>query len=82
MLHDDDSKIKGKDKEALSELVKKPWNPYLVGRHSSLTEKTSMLTDHQLTKYAGWTPNTKRRATYIHMSGKEISNPLLEYHGI
>lgn len=82
MLQDDDSKIKGKDKEALYELVKKPWNPYLVGRHSSLTEKTSMLTDHQLTKYAGWTPNTKRRATYIHMSGKEISNPLLEYHGI
>ena len=35
-----------------------------------------------VTKYAGWNPNTKRRATYIHMSGKEISNPLLEYHGI
>jgi len=80
MLHDEE--IKGKDKETLSELIKKPWNPYLIGRHSSLTEKTSMLTDHQLTKYAGWTPNTKRRATYIHMSGKEVSNPLLEHHGI
>ena len=76
------NEIKGKDKETLSELIKKPWNPYLIGRHSSLTEKTSMLTDHQLTKYAGWTPNTKRRATYIHMSGKEVSNPILEYHGI
>ena len=76
------NEIKGKDKEPLSNLIKKPWNPYLIGRHSSLTEKTSMLTDHQLTKYAGWTPNTKRRATYIHMSGKEISDPLLEYHGI
>jgi len=80
MLQNDD--IKGKDKETLSELIKKPWNPYLIGRHSSLTEKTSMLTDHQLTKYAGWTPNTKRRSTYIHMSGKEVSNPLLEYYGI
>ena len=76
------NEINGSDKNILSELIKKPWNPYLIGRHSSLTEKTSMLTDHQLTKYAGWTPNTKRRATYIHMSGKEVSSPLLEYHGI
>jgi len=62
--------------------MKKPWNPYLIGRHSSLTEKTNLLTDHQLTKYAGWVPSTKRRETYIHMSGKEVNNPLLQYHGI
>jgi len=75
-------KITGKDKQVLTELMKKPWNPYLIGRHSSLTEKTNILTDHQLTKYAGWVPSTKRRETYIHMSGKEVNNPLLEYHGI
>ena len=74
--------IKGKDKQILTELMKKPWNPYLIGRHSSLTEKTNLLTDHQLTKYAGWVPSTKRRETYIHMSGKEVSTPLLEHHGI
>lgn len=74
--------IKGKDKEILTGLLKKPWNPYLIGRHSSLTEKTNLLTDHQLTKYAGWVPSTKRRETYLHMSGKEVNNPLLQYHGI
>ena len=78
----DDDSIKGKDKEILTELMKKPWNPYLIGRHSSLTEKTNILTDHQLTKYAGWVPSTKRRETYIHMSGKEVNNPLLQHHGI
>ena len=74
--------IRGTDKEILTGLMKKPWNPYLIGRHSSLTEKTNLLTDHQLTKYAGWVPSTKRRETYIHMSGKEVNNPLLQYHGI
>jgi len=74
--------IHGKDKKILTGLMKKPWNPYLIGRHSSLTEKTNLLTDHQLTKYAGWVPSTKRRETYIYMSGKEVCNPLLEYHGI
>lgn len=78
----DDGSINGKDKDILTELMKKPWNPYLIGRHSSITEKTNLLTDHQLTKYAGWVPSTKRRETYIHMSGKEVSNPLLQHHGI
>jgi len=75
MIHED-------DKTMISNLLKKPWNPYLVGRHSSLTEKTNILSDHQLTKYAGWSPNTKRRATYIHMSGNEVKNPLLAHYGI
>jgi len=75
MIHEDDRII-------ISNLLKKPWNPYLVGRHSSLTEKTNILSDHQLTKYAGWSPNTKRRGTYIHMSCNEAKNPLLSHHGI
>ena len=70
------------DSKTLQKLMLKPWNPYLVGRHSSITEKTDILLDHQLTSYAGWTPNTKRRATYIHRSGKQTRTPLLEHYGI
>ena len=75
-------KIADGDTETIRNLMRKPWNPYLVGRHSSITEKTDILLDHQLTSFAGWTVNTKRRATYSHRSGKQTRTPLLQHHGI
>ena len=70
------------ERKKIKELLKKPWNPYLMGRHSSLTEKANILTEFQLRKYAGWSVNSKRPATYVHLSGKEINDPLLKHYGL
>ena len=43
-----ENQIKGEDREKLIKLLHKPWNPYLLGRHSSITEKTDLLNDFQL----------------------------------
>ena len=76
------NEIKGDDSEKLEILLKKPWNPYLFGRHSSITEKSDMLNDSQLKQYAGWKPNSDRAKTYVHRKGKQVINPLLQEHGI
>jgi len=77
-----DGEIKGEDKDHLSKLLQKPWNPYLMTRHSSLTEKSDILNDFQLKQYAGWGINSTRPKTYLHRRGKQVINPLLEEHGI
>ncbi|MEX2192509.1 MAG: hypothetical protein WD717_03920 [Nitrosarchaeum sp.] len=74
--------IKGEDREKLVKLLQKPWNPYLLGRHSSITEKSDILNDFQLKQYAGWEINSTRPRTYVHRKGKQVINPLLEEHGI
>jgi len=74
--------IKGEDREKLIKLLQKPWNPYLLGRHSSITEKSDLLNDFQLKQYAGWEINSTRPRTYVHRKGKQVINPLLQEHGI
>jgi hypothetical protein len=41
------------DKPKIKELLKKPWNPYIL-RHSSLTEKSKILKEHILRQHTGW----------------------------
>ena len=77
-----ENKIRGEDRERLIKLLQKPWNPYLLGRHSSITEKTDILNDFQLKQYAGWSISSIRPRTYIHRKGKQVINPLLQEHGI
>ena len=77
-----DGEIKGGDKDTLIQLLKKPWNPYLMTRHSSITEKTDYLNDFQLKQLAGWGINSIRPRTYVHRKGKQIIDPLLQEHGI
>jgi len=74
--------IKGDEKGKLVKLLQKPWNPYLMTRHSSITEKSDLLSDFQLKQYAGWTMNSNRARTYVHRKGKQVINPLLQEHGI
>jgi len=78
----DAKEIEKEDIEKLSVLLQKPWNPYLVGRHSSITEKTDTLTDSQLKQFSGWTPNSDRITTYVHRNRKQVITPLLEEYGI
>jgi len=77
-----DKTIKGEDREKLVKLLQKPWNPYLLGRHSSITEKSDILNDFQLKQFAGWGMNSTRPITYVHRRGKQVIDPLLQEHGI
>ena len=78
----EENTVEKEDVEKMIVLLKKPWNPYLVGRHSSITEKTDTLTDSQLKQFSGWTPNSDRITTYVHRKGKQVIAPLLEEYGI
>ncbi|MGB7636617.1 MAG: site-specific integrase, partial [Nitrososphaeraceae archaeon] len=76
-----DSKVPKEDKEKISNLLQKPWNPY-VRRHSSLTEKSRILKFHTFHQYAGWTPGSNMHLKYTHYFGNESSEELLESYGI
>jgi hypothetical protein len=72
--------VPSEDKQKIRELLKKPWNPY-VRRHTGLTEKSKKI-PALLNQYAGWSPNSKMPAKYLHYFSNESSNSLLEAYGI
>jgi integrase/recombinase XerD len=51
------------------ELLKKPRNPYLNGRHTSLTRKSKVLKEATLRVFAGWTTSSNMPQRYIHHFG-------------
>jgi integrase len=53
------------DKPKIKELLKKPWNPYVL-RHSSLTEKSKILKEHILRQHAGWSIGSQMPQKYLH----------------
>ena len=69
------------DKQKISELLKKPWNPY-IRRHSALTEKSKILKEVTLRTYAGWSTNSNMPQIYTHYYGNEAVDSLLEAYGI
>jgi integrase/recombinase XerD len=69
------------DKNRLTDLLQKPWNPY-VRRHSALTEKSTILKEHILRQHAGWTGKSQMHLKYLHYFGNESSESLLEAYGI
>ena len=69
------------DKEKITELLKKPWNPY-IRRHSSLTEKSAILKEHHLRQYAGWSIRSHMPEKYLHYFGNESSEGILIAYGI
>jgi integrase/recombinase XerD len=69
------------DKPRLKELLKKPWNPYIL-RHSSLTEKSKILKEHILRQHAGWSIGSQMPQKYLHYFGNESNTSLLEAYGI
>jgi integrase/recombinase XerD len=73
----DDPNVPTEDKGQITELLKKPWNPY-VRRHSALTEKSKILKESVLRQHAGWTPNSKMDQKYVHYYGNESSESILE----
>jgi integrase/recombinase XerD len=69
------------DKQKIKELLKKPWNPY-IRRHSSLTEKSTILKEHTLRQFAGWSPSSNMHLKYLHYFGNESNDSILEAYGI
>jgi integrase/recombinase XerD len=76
-----DSNIPPEDKQKIKELLKKPWNPY-IRRYSALTEKSTILKEHTLRQYAGWSPRSQMHLKNLHYYGNEASESLLEAYGI
>jgi len=76
-----DQNIPEHDKDQMSKLLKKPFNPYIL-RHSGLTQKATVLKEHVLRQHAGWQMNSKMPEIYLHWFGNESSNSILELYGI
>ncbi len=73
--------VSPEDKEKISELLKKPWNPY-IRRHSALTEKSKILKEHVLRQHAGWSQTSSMHQKYVHYFGNESSESILEAYGL
>lgn len=71
--------IPAPDKSWIKNMLTKPWNLYIF-RHSSLTEKSKMVTEAVLRKHAGWTMSNEMPQIYIHLQD-ESSNIILEKYG-
>jgi integrase/recombinase XerD len=69
------------DKEKLSSLLAKPFNPY-VQRHTSLTQKSKFLKEALLRNHAGWSPTSNMVEKYVHYFGNESNEAILEVHGL
>lgn len=70
------------DKQKIRELLKKPWNPYVVGRHTSLTQKSRILKESTLRVFSGWTANSDMPRRYIHLFGNAACEDILQAYGL
>ncbi len=61
--------------------IKKKIFPHLL-RHSRLTELAKELTEQELKKFSGWTPNSNMASVYVHLSGADVSNKILANAGL
>jgi integrase/recombinase XerD len=77
----DNPNVPPEDKQKIKDLLKKPWNPY-IRRHSSLTEKSTILKEHVLRQFAGWSPGSNMHLKYLHYFGNESNDSILEAYGI
>jgi integrase/recombinase XerD len=77
----DNPNVMPEDKQKIRELLKKPWNPY-IRRHSSLTEKSTILKEHTLRQFAGWSPGSNMHLKYLHYFANESNDSILEAYGI
>jgi integrase/recombinase XerD len=55
--------------------------PHLF-RHSRATYYANRMTEQQLKIFFGWTGSSQMAATYVHLSGRDIDNAILQANGI
>ncbi|MDH3657171.1 MAG: site-specific integrase [Nitrosopumilus sp.] len=61
-------------------IKKRVWN-YLI-RHTQLTMLAKKLSDQTLCVFGNWSKGSRMPARYVHLSGKDVEDALLELHGI
>jgi site-specific recombinase XerD len=61
--------------------IEKRVTPHLF-RHSRATYLAGHLTELKLCKYFGWIPGSKMASVYVHLSGRDIGDDILELNGI
>ncbi|MDH3313772.1 MAG: site-specific integrase [Nitrosopumilus sp.] len=63
-----------------AKIKKRVWN-YLI-RHTQLTMLAKKLSDQTLCVFGNWSKGSRMPARYVHLSGKDVEDALLELHGI
>lgn len=61
--------------------VKKHITPHLF-RHSRATHLATHLTEAEMNEYFGWVQGSDMPATYVHLSGRDIDDKILQIHGL
>lgn len=61
--------------------VDKKITPHLF-RHSRATHLATVLTEAQMSEYFGWVQGSRMAATYVHLSGRDTDNKMLEIYGL
>lgn len=51
-------------------------------RHSEATETAKFLTEAQMKKRHGWTPESKMPARYVHLVNADVDNAIFEHYGM
>ena len=51
-------------------------------RHTQLTLLAKKLSDHTLSAYGNWSRHSNMAKKYVHLSGKDVDDAILEMHGI
>ncbi|HEX9317581.1 MAG TPA: hypothetical protein VF884_01465, partial [Nitrososphaeraceae archaeon] len=76
-----DPLVASEEKQKITELLKKPWNPY-IRRHSALSEKSKILKEGILRQHAGWQPGSNMHLRYVHYFSNASSESILEAYGL
>lgn len=61
--------------------ITKKVNPHAF-RHARATHLANKLTEQQLKAIFGWTQGSEMASVYVHLSGRDVDNALLELHGL
>ena len=61
--------------------IKRKVNPHNF-RHSRATYLANKLTEAQMKQYLGWTQSSRMESVYVHLSGRDTDNAILEMNGL
>ena len=61
--------------------IKKKVTPHLF-RHSRATHLAKDLTEAQMNKYFGWVQGSDMPATYVHLSGRDVDDKILQIYNL
>jgi integrase/recombinase XerD len=73
--------VKALEKIAEDAEVKKRVNPHSF-RHARATHLANSLTEAQMKELFGWTQGSKMASIYVHLSGRDVDNALLQLYGL